>query len=257
MRVAINCDLGEGFGRWDLTPDERLLQHIDVANIACGFHAGDPPRIAATVQAAVAAGVGIGAHPSYPDRQGFGRRYMDMAPSELRDFVTYQIGALQAFARACGGTVEHVKVHGALYNFASVDERAAKAVVAGSLRADPDIIIMALSGSVLEHVARDKGARVAREAFADRAYDRDGQLVSRKEPGSVLTDVHAIAEQVANIVQQQRVQAISGEWVPLAADTVCIHGDTAGAVDIAQQLRTVLARRDVSFTTLGPLLSEA
>lgn len=251
MRITINCDLGEGFGRWDLTPDEQLLQYIDAANIACGFHAGDPPRIAATVQSAVAADVSVGAHPSYPDRQGFGRRRMDMAPAELRDFVTYQIGALQAFARAAGGKVEHVKMHGALYNFASVDEQAAAAVVEGSLRADPALIIVALSESVLEEVARAKGARVAREAFADRAYDRDGQLVSRKQPGSVLTDVNEIARQVANIVQKQRVQAITGEWIPLAADTVCIHGDTTGAVDIARQLRNALAEQGVSFNTFS------
>lgn len=251
MRITINCDLGEGFGRWDLTPDEQLLQFIDAANIACGFHAGDPPRIAAAVQSAVAADVSVGAHPSYPDRQGFGRRRMDMATAELRDFVTYQIGALQAFARAAGGKVEHVKVHGALYNFASVDEQAAAAVVEGSLRADPALVIVALSGSILEEVARAKGARVAREAFADRAYDRDGQLVPRTQPGSVLTDVNEIARQVMNIVQEQRVQAITGEWIPLAADTVCIHGDHTGAVDSARQLRNALAEQGVSFNTFS------
>src|SRR5690606_3495757 len=175
MRVASNCDLGEGFGRWDLGPDAELLELITAANIACGMHAGDPPRMAATVRLAAAKGVGIGAHPSYPDLQGFGRRYMDMAPEDVRDFVTYQVGALQAFARACGARVEHVKAHGALYNRAADDEATARAIVEGALQADPDLVIVVLAGSRLEQVARAMGARVACEAFADRGYDARGR----------------------------------------------------------------------------------
>lgn len=253
MRIALNCDLGEGFGCWELTPDEALLPYIDSANIACGMHAGDPPRMRSVVEAAVTRGVGIGAHPSYPDRQGFGRRTMAMPADELRDFITYQIGALQAFARAAGGRVEHVKVHGALYNAAAVDVAVAEAVVDGCLRADPHLVIVALAGSALEDAARAAGARVAREAFADRAYDREGRLLPRTEPGSVLTDVDAIATQVLHIVEHQRVQAHTGEWIPLQADTVCVHGDTPGAVDIVRRLRTALGAQGVSFETVGRL----
>lgn len=257
MRIAMNCDLGEGFGRWDLTPDEALLPHIDAANIACGFHAGDPLRMRAVTEAAIALGVGVGAHPSYPDREGFGRRAMDMTSDELRVAMTYQIGALQAFARASGGAVEHVKVHGALYNAAAVDETAARAVVDGCWRADAGLVIVAPAGSVLELVAREQGAKVAREAFADRAYDRTGRLVPRGEPGAVLADVEAMTAQVLDIVRSGRVRSLTGEWVPLAADTVCIHGDTPGAAEAVRQLRAALSAEGVVFSGIGHLADVA
>lgn len=256
VRIALNCDLGEGYGRWELTPDEALLPHIDAANIACGVHAGDPTRMRTVTEKAVALGVGIGAHPSYPDRHGFGRRPMTMDPVELRDLITYQIGALQAFARAAGGRVEHVKAHGALYNAAATDPQVAAAVVDGAMRADPQLIVVALAGSVLERTARDKGARVAREAFADRAYDAQGRLLSRSEPGAVLTDVRAIADQVRHIVREGRVRAISGQWVPVAADTVCLHGDTPGAAQLVAQVRELLRQDGIAFGPIGLVVAE-
>jgi len=254
MRVAINCDMGEGFGRWDLGPDEELLDYITAANIACGLHAGDPPRMAAIVRLAKEKGVGIGAHPSYPDLQGFGRRFMDMAPEEIRDFVTYQVGALQAFARALGARVEHVKAHGALYNRAADDEATARAIVEGALRADPDLVIVALSGSRFEEVARAMGARVASEAFGDRGYDARGRLVSRRQPGAIVHDPDAVAERVWTMVSQGRVQAVTGEWVPLKADTICVHGDSPGALEILKRLRRSLMDRGVELVTIGQMV---
>ncbi|HLT59239.1 MAG: LamB/YcsF family protein [Limnochordales bacterium] len=253
MRVAINCDLGEGFGRWDLGPDAELLELITAANIACGMHAGDPPRMAATVRLAAAKGVGIGAHPSYPDLQGFGRRYMDMAPEDVRDFVTYQVGALQAFARACGARVEHVKAHGALYNRAADDEATARAIVEGALQADPDLVIVVLAGSRLEQVARAMGARVACEAFADRGYDARGRLVSRREPGAVIHDPDAVAERVWTMLREGRVRTVTGQWVPVRADTICVHGDSPGAVDILRRLRQHLLDQGVQLVSIGQL----
>ncbi|MBO8142406.1 MAG: LamB/YcsF family protein [Firmicutes bacterium] len=253
MRVAINADLGEGYGRWDLGSDDELMDYITAANIACGVHAGDPSRMSSAVRTALAKGVGIGAHPSYPDRQGFGRRFMDLTPDEVRDWVTYQIGALQAFAAAFGGRVEHVKAHGALYNRAADDEATARAIVEGVLRVDPNLVIVALSGSRFEQVARDMGARVVAEAFADRAYDRHGRLVSRRQPGAVLHDPAAVAERVWTMVSEGRVQAATGEWVPVRADTVCVHGDSPGAAGLLARLRQTLADRGVELVSIGQL----
>jgi len=205
------------------------------------------------VRLAAAKGVGIGAHPSYPDLQGFGRRFMDMAPDEIRDFVTYQVGALQAFARAAGARVEHVKAHGALYNRAADDEATARAIVEGVLQADPDLVVVVLSGSRFEQVAREMGARVACEVFGDRAYDANGRLVSRRQPGSVIHDPEIVAERVWRMVSEGRVQAITGEWVPVKADTICVHGDSPGAVAMVARIREVLLSRGVQLVSIGRL----
>lgn len=254
MRVAINCDLGEGFGRWDLGPDAELMELITAANIACGLHAGDPPRMSATVRLAAEKGVGIGAHPSYPDLQGFGRRYMDMPPEEVRDFVTYQVGALQAFARAHGAKVEHVKAHGALYNRAADDEATARAIVEGALQANPDLVIVVLAGSRFEEVAREMGARVASETFADRGYDARGRLLSRRLPGAIVHDPDVVAERVWTMVSEGRVQAVTGEWVPVKADTICVHGDSPGAVAMLRGLRQSLLDKGVELVTIGQMV---
>lgn len=251
MRVALNCDMGEGFGRWDLGNDEELLDLITAANIACGLHAGDPPRMASLVRLAAAKGVGVGAHPSYPDLQGFGRRYMDMTPAEVRDFVTYQVGALQAFARSAGTRVEHVKAHGALYNRAADDEATARAIVEGALNADPDLVIVVLAGSRFEQVARGMGARVACEAFADRGYDARGRLVSRRDPGAILHDPETVAQRVWTMISEGRVRAVTGEWIPLKADTICVHGDSPGAVDLLKALRASLLARGVDLVPIA------
>lgn len=257
MRIAVNCDLGEGFGRWDVGPDEQLMKHITAANIACGLHAGDPPRMARTVQMAIQHGVGIGAHPSYPDLQGFGRRFMNIDPDELRDYVTYQIGALGAFVAAFGGKMEHVKPHGALFNRAADDEATAKAVVEGVQRVDPELIIVGLPDSAAEDAARRMGVPFAREVFADRGYDGNGRLLSRSVPGAVLSDPEIIGERVWTMVSEGRVQTADGRWIPVAADTVCVHGDSPGAVDILRHIRETLTQRGVRLCTTGDLIGKS
>lgn len=249
MRVTINCDIGEGFGRWDLGADDGLMKHITAANIACGLHAGDPPRMAKTVQMAIENNVGIGAHPSYPDRQGFGRRFMDMAQADLRDFIMYQIGALQAFVDAAGGVMEHVKAHGALFNRAADDEATARAIIEGVHRINSELIVVVLSGTVFEEVARDMGARFAREVFADRAYDRRGRLLPRSEKGSVIDDPEEVAARALTMVREGRVKAVTGEWVSVDPDTICVHSDTEGAVEMARHLRETLEQHGVSLLT--------
>lgn len=256
MRIAINCDLGESYGRWELGADEQVMDFITAANIACGFHAGDPTRMAAAVRLAVAKGVGIGAHPSYPDLQGFGRRNMDMTPAEVRDVVTYQLGALQAFASAHGGYVEHVKPHGALYNRCADDEDTARAVIEGAHRVDPTLVMVVPAGSVFEEVARDMGAPYVREVFADRGYDARGRLVPRGTPDSVIHDPDLIVERAWTVVSQGRVQAVTGEWVSVEADTICVHGDTIGVVDIARRVHDTLNERGASLLTIGQLFAE-
>lgn len=255
MQIAINCDMGEGYGRWDMGSDEQVMPYITAANIACGFHAGDPSRIARTVRLAAAHGVGIGAHPSYPDLQGFGRRAMHMSPDEVRDMVTYQIGALAAFARACGARLEHVKPHGALYNRCAEDETTARAVIEAARQVDPSLVIVVLAGSAFEKAAKNMGYPYAREVFADRGYDAAGRLVPRGLPGAVLTDADVIAERVWLMVREGRVQAVTGEWLHVRADTVCIHGDAAGVIDIARRIHTTLTARGVNLLTLSRLIA--
>lgn len=256
MRIAINCDLGESYGRWELGADEQVMDFITAANIACGFHAGDPTRMAAAVRLASAKGVGIGAHPSYPDLQGFGRRAMEMTPAEVRDMVTYQIGALQAFALAHGTRVEHVKPHGALYNRCADDEETARAVIEGAHGVDATLVMVVLAGSVFEDVARDMGAPYVREVFADRGYDANGRLVPRGTPGSVILDADTIVERAWTVVSQGRIRAVTGEWVSVEADTICVHGDTNGVVDIARRLHEALQERGASLLTIGQLHAE-
>ena len=253
MRISINCDLGEGFGRWTLTDDASLMPFITDANIACGMHAGDPSIMAEAVQLAVKHGVGIGAHPSYPDLQGFGRRWMNLSPQEIRDVVTYQIGALQAFATAFQARVSHVKAHGALYNRAAEDAVTARAVVEGIQRVDAGLVVVVPSGSIFEQTARDMGAPVACEVFADRGYDAQGRLVSRHSPGAILDDPHEIARRVWHMISEGRVQAVTGEWVAVKADTVCVHGDHPQAVALARPLRDYLRRQGVELVPIARL----
>lgn len=254
MRVSINCDLGEGFGRWTLTDDASLMPFITDANIACGMHAGDPSTMAETVQLAVRHGVGIGAHPSYPDLQGFGRRWMNLSPREIRDVVTYQIGALQAFATAFQGRLSYVKAHGALYNRAAEDDVTARAVVEGIQRVDPGLVVVVPSGSVFEETARKMGAPVACEVFADRGYDAHGRLVPRQQPGAILDDPDQVARRVWQMITEGRVQAVSGEWVKVQADTVCLHGDHPQAVRLARHLQAYLRQQGVELVPIARLV---
>jgi len=244
-RIDLNCDMGESYGVYHLGNDEALLALITSANIACGYHAGDAMVMDRTVRLAVAHGVAIGAHPSFPDRVGFGRRPMHLAPEELENDVLYQVGALAAFARAAGSMLVHVKPHGALYNMAAADIAVARAIARGVARADRGLVLVGLAGSALLAAAEESGLRAASEAFADRAYEADGSLRSRGLPGAVLHEPQAAAAQAVQIARDGMVTAHTGERVPLHADTLCIHGDNPAAIAIARAVRQRLAEAEV------------
>jgi 5-oxoprolinase (ATP-hydrolysing) subunit A len=235
--VDLNADIGESFGRYTLPGEDELLSLITSANVACGFHAADPLVMQRTVSAAAGRGVTIGAHPSYPDRVGFGRREMAASPAEIAADVTYQVGALDGFCRAAGTRVRYVKLHGALYHRAARDRDVAKAVAFALRQLDSDLVILGPEGSALLQAATETGLDVAREAFMDRAYQPDGQLVPRGTPGAVLDDVATIAERALRMVQDKNVVAIDGTRCMVRADSLCVHGDGAKAVEIVQAVR--------------------
>ena len=238
--IDINSDLGEGYGAWAMGDDEAMLSLVTSANIACGFHAGDPAGILRTLRAAAERGVAVGAHVSYPDRVGFGRRDMDVASADLTADVLYQIGALQGLARAAGTRVAYVKPHGALYNRIAMDPRQGRDVIAAVKAADPDLVLMGLAGSPLLDLARAEGLAVAAEAFADRAYTPAGTLVSRREPGAVLHDPGLVARRMLRLAREGTLEAVDGSTIRVAARSICVHGDSLGAVEIARELRRTL-----------------
>ena len=238
--VDLNADLGEGFGIWELGDDDAMLEIVTSANIACGFHAGDPVRLAGTCQSAATCGVRVGAQVGYHDLAGFGRRYIDVEPAELTADVIYQIGALQALARTAGTSVGYVKPHGALYNTIVKDREQARAVAEAVHAVDPALPVLGLSGSVFFDEARRLGLRTVAEAFADRAYRPDGQLMPRREKGAVLHDPNLIAERVAAMVASGRVTAADGSMIDVEVESVCVHGDSPGAVEIATAVRKCL-----------------
>ena len=248
-RVDLNCDMGEGFGVYRLGFDERIMPHISSANIACGFHAGDPVCMRRTVRLAEEAGVAIGAHPGLPDLMGFGRREMMVSPDEVRDCVMYQIGALQAFTKV--KKLQHVKPHGALYNMGVRNEELARAVAEAVREVDPNLILVGMAGSAWIKVGCELGLRVACEGFADRSVNPDGTLVPRKHSGAVIDDVEDVIARVLRIVTDGKVLAINGEEVEMTADTICLHGDTPGAADLAQTLRQRLEAAGVSIAPMG------
>ena len=250
--MDINSDLGESFGAWRMGDDAAMLGIVTSANVACGFHAGDPAGILETLRAAAQHGVAVGAHVAYPDLVGFGRRNMDPTSQELVADVIYQIGALQGLAAAAGTRVRYVKPHGALYNTIAQDERQANDVITALLAVDPGLTLMALAGSPLIGWARARGLRVVAEAFADRAYNDDGSLVSRRLPGAVLHDADAIAERMLRLVQTGEVESITGRSVPVQADSICVHGDSPGAVEMARRIR---ARLDQAGVALRPFVN--
>ncbi|SIR67074.1 LamB/YcsF family protein [Williamsia sterculiae] len=243
--VDLNADLGESFGQWALGDDEAMLAVVTSANVACGFHAGDPTTLRRTCELATARGIRIGAQVSYPDLVGFGRRFIDMAADDLTAAVIYQIGALQGLARAAGGDVSYVKPHGALYNRIVDDEVQAAAVAAAVVAIDPTLPLLGPAGSASARAASAAGLRVVTEAFADRAYLPDGSLVSRREPGAVLTDTSIIVERVLRMVRDHTVVAVDGSAVPVDPESICLHGDTPSAVAHAHAVRTALADADV------------
>ncbi len=250
LMVDLNADLGESFGTYKLGLDEELLNHITSANIACGFHAGDYMVMQKTVSMAVSKNVGVGAHPGFPDLQGFGRRNMHMKPEEVRNLVIYQIGALQAFARAEGTELKHVKSHGALYNMAAVNYELAKAIAEAVKKTVPDAILLALANSEMVKAANDVGVKVAQEVFADRAYNPDGTLVPRSIPGAVIQDPTQATERALRMVLEGKVTAIDGQEVHIVADSICVHGDNPQAVKLASNIRKELERAGVALVEL-------
>ena len=237
MQIDLNADLGESFGRWTLGDDDALLEVITSANVACGFHAGDPSVLRRTCERAAGLGVVIGAQVGYRDLAGFGRRFIDVPPEDLTNDVLYQIGALEAFARVAGTRVSYVKPHGALYNAIVDHEEQAAAVVEAVRRYDPVLPVLGLPGSVWLRLADEAGLSVVPEAFADRAYTAAGTLVSRREAGAVLRDAEEVAERCVRMATRSEVVAVDGTVVPVAARSLCVHGDSPGAVEMAAAVR--------------------
>ena len=234
--MDINCDLGEGFGAYKMAHDEKILPYVTSVNIACGFHAGDPSIMEKTVSLAIQHGVKIGAHPSYPDLQGFGRREMNVSPEEIYAMVLYQIGALHAFVRAKGGALHHVKPHGALYNQCANNERLATAVISAVKDFDPKLIIYCLSGSLMAEIATQTGLTVYHEVFADRNYNDDGTLVHRTHPYALIDGNDAMLAHVERLMDAQQIVTINGTVIGVKADTLCIHGDGEHALKFAHSI---------------------
>ena len=257
MHIDLNSDLGESYGAWRMGDDAAMLDVVSSANVACGFHAGDPAGILATVRAAAERGVVVGAHVAYPDLAGFGRRDMDIASADLRAAVISQIGALQGIAAAAGTRVRYVKPHGALYNFIAHDERQAQDVIAAVRAVDPSLVLVVLAGSPLTDWARAAGLATVAEAFADRGYQPDGSLVPRSQPGAVLHDPDAVAERMLQLVRTRTVQAADGSAVRIQADSICVHGDSPGAVAMAQRLRERLQAADISIRAFAGSAAES
>ena len=243
--MDLNSDLGEGYGRWALGDDAAMLEVVTSANVACGFHAGDPATIERTVGTAVERGVAVGAQVSYPDLVGFGRREIDVAPADLTADVLYQLGALEAFAKAAGSRVRYVKPHGALYNRIARDPVQAAAVVEAIRRYDPALPLLTLPGSAAMEAAREAGVPTVAEGFADRAYTGEGRLVSRREPGAVLHDPERVAARAVVMATEGRVETIDGGQVEVEVHSLCVHGDTPGAVDLARAVRSALEEAGV------------
>ena len=248
-RIDFNCDMGESFGAWKMGLDEEVIKHVTSSNIACGFHAGDPVWMEHTVELARAHGVAIGAHPSYPDLMGFGRRDMAASPGDVKSYVKYQVGALRGFL--AGGKLQHVKAHGALYNAAIKDDDLARAICQAVLEIDPQIILVVLAGTRWVEIAREMGNRVARETFADRAFSPDGTLAPRSQPGAVLHDPDQVVERSLRMIIEGTVTATDGRDIPIEADTICLHGDNPGAVELAAAIRSKFEEEGVEVVPMG------
>ena len=251
-RIDFNCDMGESFGSYKLGYDEEVIKYITSANIACGFHAGDPDWMHRTVRLAEEHGVAVGAHPSFPDLKGFGRRNMTISAEEARNDVVYQIGALTAFTR--DKKLQHVKPHGAMYNMAADGGDLAKAICQAVLDVDPELVLVVLAGTFWVDIAKGMGVRVAQEVFADRALNPDGTLVPRSKPGAVIHDVEEVVGRSIKMVVEGKATAINGQEIEVQADTLCLHGDTPGAVEMAAALRTGLEAAGVEIVSLSRLV---
>lgn len=249
--IDLNADVGESLGPWRMGEDEALIPLVSSVNVACGLHAGDPLTIERTVRLALAHGVAVGAHPGYPDIAGFGRREMDLARDELEASIVYQVGALMGIARSLGTTVRHVKPHGALYNRAARDPATAEAVAAAVRRLSGELVLVGLAGSVALEAGRAAGLAVAAEAFVDRAYEPDGSLRSRRLADSLVADPAAAAARAVSLAVEGTVRAVDGTHLPVAADTLCVHGDTPGVAALAAAARAALVDAGVAIAPVG------
>ncbi|MCI1187840.1 LamB/YcsF family protein [Hymenobacter sp. DH14] len=251
--VDLNCDMGESFGAWTLGNDAALMPFITSANVACGFHAGDPAVMRATVRAALAHGVAIGAHPGLPDLAGFGRRNLDISAAEAFDMTVYQLGALQAVAKAEGGRLHHLKPHGALYNMAATNAALAQAIAEAVYKVQPELVLYGLAGSELTQAGEKIGLRTAHEVFADRTYQANGTLTPRRQPDALISSADAAIAQVLRMVQHGTVRSQQGSDVAIRADTVCLHGDGAHALEFAQRLNHELRAAGVELQAGHPV----
>ena len=252
MQIDLNSDLGEGYGPWTMGDDAQILDCVTSANIACGGHAGDPETMFRTLRLAAHRGVRVGAHPGYADREGFGRRVIPMGADEIGRMVVAQVGALMALARLAGTEVRYVKPHGALGNLAAADRSVASGIVTAIRGLDPALAVLAISGTALEQVAREQGVAVYAEVFADRAYQANGQLLPRSQPGAVLNDAQQAADRLLGYLQSGRMPVAGGEPIALRADSICVHGDSAHAVEMARHIR---ARLQAQGVVLAPFLA--
>jgi UPF0271 protein len=247
--VDINYDMGESYGAWKMGEDAAVMPYITSANIACGFHGGDPATIRATVRLAVDHGVAIGAHPSLPDLQGFGRRVMKISPQDMYDLVLYQAGAVEAFARAAGARLHHLKCHGALYNMAANDAGLAEAMARAVKDLGGGVMLYALSNSLMMSTAKNLGVAVAGEVFADRGYADDGTLAPRGSPGAMIEDPALAAQRAVSMIEEGQVTALSGKRVAVSADTLCLHGDQPGAVAFAKAIRKAFSEHGIAVAS--------
>ena len=250
-RIDINCDMGESFGAYKLGRDQEVMDYISSANIACGWHAGDPMVMEQTVQLAKEKGVAVGAHVAYPDLMGFGRRRMELSLNEIENYILYQMGALYAFAKAHGLPLQHVKAHGALGNSAFVDLEVSKAIARAAFRFNKDIILVTYSGTVMVQAAKEIGVRFVEEVYADRVYNPDGTLQSRKIAGSVIHDSEKAAWQALMSVQEGYVVAHNGTKVKVKSESLCVHGDTPSALSILQKIREELRKASIAVKPMG------
>ena len=250
MRVDLNADVGESFGRYTLGLDQEVIPLISSANVACGFHAGDPLVMEKTVSLCGTAGTAVGAHPGFPDLQGFGRRNMNMNSKEVKAMLLYQIGALDAFLHEHGGRLQHVKPHGALYNMAAKEEELAKAICDAVQDYDKELIVLAQSSGQLYREAEKRGLAVSAEVFMDRAYEEDGSLVARSKAGAMITDENLAIDRVLSMILEGKVRAVSGKEIPIKADSVCVHGDGEKALLFVKKLRTALEENGIVIQNL-------
>lgn len=253
FKVDLNSDLGESFGAYTIGMDAEILKYVSSANVACGWHAGDAVVMEKTVEDAAAAGTAVGAHPGFPDLVGFGRRNMVVTPAEAKAYVKYQLGALLAFTKARGIPLQHVKAHGALYNMAAVDEALAEAICQGVYEVDSGIILLGLANSKMISAAEKVGLRAASEVFADRAYNDDGTLVSRKLPGAVIHDKEVAIARTVQMVTKGTVETINGKAISIKADSICVHGDNPSALEFVKNIRETLEKNGVTICNLTQL----